>query len=231
MRLDKYLCDLDIGSRSQVKEIIKKKRVTVDGEVATNPAMALADTSKVYLDGELLTYEEFRYFMLNKPQGVVSATEDGKEKTVMELLGNENIKGMFPVGRLDKDTEGLLLITNDGKLAHNLLSPKKHVEKCYYVELLEDIKSEDIKQLEAGVDIGDDTVTLPARVEAINKKAIYLTITEGRYHQVKRMLEAVNNKVVFLKRVSFGTLTLDEELKTGEYRRLYADELIMLSLK
>lgn len=231
MRLDKYLCDLDIGSRSQVKEIIKKKRVTVDREVATNPAMALADTSKVYLDGELLTYEEFRYFMLNKPQGVVSATEDGKEKTVMELLGNENIKGMFPVGRLDKDTEGLLLITNDGKLAHNLLSPKKHVEKCYYVELLEDIKSEDIKQLESGVDIGDDTVTLPARVEAINKKTIYLTITEGRYHQVKRMLEAVNNKVVFLKRVSFGTLTLDEELKTGEYRRLYADELIMLSLK
>lgn len=231
MRIDKYLCDLGIGSRSEVKNIIRGKKVRVEDEIITNPALNISDTAKVYLNGELLKYEEYRYYMLNKPQGVITATEDLNEKTVMDILSSENTKGMFPVGRLDKDTEGLLLITNDGQLAHRLLSPKKHVEKCYYVELLEDIKKEDIKQLEEGVDIGDDTITLPAKVSAISRKAIYLTITEGRYHQVKRMLEAVKNKVVFLRRISFGTLTLEDDLKVGEYRRLDEDELIMLKLK
>lgn len=231
IRLDKYLCDMNIGTRSEVKDIIRKMRVTVDGKVCKDPATKVDENSHVALDGEEFMYEEFRYYMLNKPAGVISATEDDRDKTVIDILEGENTKGLFPVGRLDKDTEGLLLITNDGDMSHRLLSPKKHVDKCYYVELAEPIDKDAIADLKEGVDIGDDELTLPAKVEAINPRAIYLTITEGRYHQVKRMMQAVGNEVTYLKRVSFGPLELDKDLPLGAYRRLEADEIMMLQIK
>lgn len=231
MRLDKYLCELGKGTRSEVKDLIKKKKVSVDGSIITDAGYQVNDNSEVMLDGEQLMYEEFRYYMLNKPAGVVSATEDNIDKTVIDLLEGENIRGLFPVGRLDKDTEGLLLITNDGDMSHRLLSPKKHVDKCYYVELVNKIDKESIVRLTEGVDIGDDELTLPAKVEAISPTSVYLTITEGRYHQVKRMMLAVDNEVKFLKRVSFGPLELDKNLKPGEYRRLDDDEILMLQIK
>ncbi len=222
---------MNIGTRSEVKELIRKKLVTVNGTVITDPGTQVNEEMDVAVKGESLKYEEFRYFMLNKPAGVVSATEDNIDKTVIDLLQGENTKGLFPVGRLDKDTEGLLLITNDGELSHRMLSPRKHVDKCYYVELLYPITKEDIRELTAGVDIGDDELTHPARIEAITTTSIYLTITEGRFHQVKRMMKAVNNEVTFLKRVSFGPLELDKSLQPGEYRRLDDDEIMMLQIK
>ena len=230
IRLDKYLCDLNIGSRSEIKEYIRKKLITVDGAIASDPGMRISEDSAVTYRGEPLIYKKFRYYMLNKPKGVVSATQDNIDTTVLDLLKDINTRDMFPVGRLDKDTEGLLIITNDGEMSHRLLSPKNHVEKCYLVHLKHNITSDDIKTLCMGVDIGDDTITLPAKVEAIATDRIYLTITEGRYHQVKRMLEAVDNKVVFLKRVSFGPLELDPSLSPGEYRELDESEIIMLNL-
>lgn len=230
IRIDKYLCDMSIGSRSEIKEYIRKKLITVDGVVVTDPGMKISEDSAVTFKGEPLQYKQFRYYMLNKPQGVVSATKDNIDTTVMDLLKGVNTRDMFPVGRLDKDTEGLLIITNDGELSHRLLSPRSHVDKCYLVQLMHSITADDIKSLSKGVDIGDDTLTLPAKVEAIAADRIYLTITEGRYHQVKRMLEAVGNKVVFLKRVSFGPLELDSGLAPGQYRELDDSEIIMLNL-
>lgn len=230
IRIDKYLCDISIGSRSEIKEYIRKKLITVDGVVVTDPGMKISEDSAVTFKGEPLQYKQFRYYMLNKPQGVVSATKDNIDTTVMDLLKGVNTRDMFPVGRLDKDTEGLLIITNDGELSHRLLSPRSHVDKCYLVQLMHSITADDIKSLSKGVDIGDDTLTLPAKVEAIAADRIYLTITEGRYHQVKRMLEAVGNKVVFLKRVSFGPLELDSDLAPGQYRELDDSEIIMLNL-
>ena len=230
IRLDKYLCDLNIGSRSEIKEYIRMKLISVNGVIASDPGMKIYEDSAVTYRGEPLIYKKFRYYMLNKPKGVVSATQDNIDTTVLDLLKDINTRDMFPVGRLDKDTEGLLIITNDGEMSHRLLSPKNHVEKCYLVHLKHNITSDDIKTLCMGVDIGDDTITLPAKVEAIATDRIYLTITEGRYHQVKRMLEAVDNKVVFLKRVSFGPLELDPSLSPGEYRELDESEIIMLNL-
>ena len=230
IRIDKYLCDMSIGSRSEIKEYIRKKLITVDGVVVTDPGMKISEDSAVTFKGEPLQYKQFRYYMLNKPQGVGSATKDNIDTTVMDLLKGVNTRDMFPVGRLDKDTEGLLIITNDGELSHRLLSPRSHVDKCYLVQLMHSITADDIKSLSKGVDIGDDTLTLPAKVEAIAADRIYLTITEGRYHQVKRMLEAVGNKVVFLKRVSFGPLELDSDLAPGQYRELDDSEIIMLNL-
>ena len=230
IRIDKYLCDMSIGSRSEIKEYIRKKLITVDVVVVTDPVMKISEDSAVTFKGEPLQYKQFRYYMLNKPQGVVSATKDNIDTTVMDLLKGVNTRDMFPVGRLDKDTEGLLIITNDGELSHRLLSPRSHVDKCYLVQLMHSITADDIKSLSKGVDIGDDTLTLPAKVEAIAADRIYLTITEGRYHQVKRMLEAVGNKVVFLKRVSFGPLELDSDLAPGQYRELDDSEIIMLNL-
>ena len=221
---------MSIGSRSEIKEYIRKKLITVDGVVVTDPGMKISEDSAVTFKGEPLQYKQFRYYMLNKPQGVVSATKDNIDTTVMDLLKDVNTRDMFPVGRLDKDTEGLLIITNDGELSHRLLSPRSHVDKCYLVQLMHSITADDIKSLIKGVDIGDDTLTLPAKVEAIAADRIYLTITEGRYHQVKRMLEAVGNKVVFLKRVSFGPLELDSDLAPGQYRELDDSEIIMLNL-
>lgn len=227
-RLDKFLCDKNIGTRSQVKVLIQKGLVTINGEVAKKADCKVSDKDVVCCQGEALSSEEFGYFMLNKPAGVISATEDENQKTVLDFFKNEPYKGLYPVGRLDKDTEGLLLITNDGPLGHQLLSPKKHVPKTYYAKLVHELSMADKETLESGVDIGEKNLTLPAKVEILEGTAVHITITEGKFHQVKRMFEAVDNQVVYLKRISMGSLMLDEALQLGEYRSLTEEELKLL---
>jgi len=230
-RIDKFLCDQNLGTRKQVKEFIKNGMVTINGETALKPEQHVDETAdEISFGGKVLNYSEFRYYMLYKPQDVVSATTDGSSVTVVDLLKPENVKGLAPVGRLDKDTEGLLLMTNDGMLTHNLLSPKKHVDKDYEVHLAHEITDAELKKLENGVDIGDETRTLPAvtyrdEPDAEGRCVIHLVLHEGRFHQVKRMLEAVGNEVLFLKRISMGSLKLDETLEPGEYRPLTVQEL------
>lgn len=230
MRLDKFLADLQIGTRSQVKMDLKKGLVTVNGEVVKKADIKIDETKdKICYLGKELSYQKFQYYMLHKPAGVVTATKDHVDKTVMDFFPKEAGKDLFPVGRLDKDTEGLLLITNDGELAHNLLSPKKHVPKTYYAICEGQISDEKLISLEHGVDIGDEKPTLPASVKLLeqheNRYSIELTITEGRFHQVKRMIEAIEGKVTYLKRLSMGTLILDEQLEKGAYRSLTQQEL------
>lgn len=226
MRLDKYLCDANIGTRSMVKTYIQKARISVNGETIKKPDYKVNEAKDVIcFDGKNISYQEFYYYMLNKPSGVVSATEDNKEKTVLDLLPANLRKNISPVGRLDKDTVGLLLLTNDGQLSHNLLSPKKHVEKTYLVHCEKSITESSIELLEAGVDIGEKNKTLPAKIKKIDDKKIELTICEGKFHQVKRMLEAVDNKVLFLKRISFKNLQLDEQLAEGQWRVLTEVEI------
>ena len=227
-RLDKFLCDKKIGTRSQVKVLIQKGLVTVNGEVVKKADAKVADTDTVCCQGEILSAGEFGYFMLNKPAGLISATEDPSQQTVIDLFKDEPYKGLYPVGRLDKDTEGLLLITNDGPLGHKLLSPKKHVPKTYYAKLAHELAREDIEALENGVDIGEKNLTLPAKIEVLDETAVYITITEGKFHQVKRMFESVSNKVLYLKRISMGNLCLDESLGLGEYRALREEEIALL---
>lgn len=225
MRLDRYLCELNIGTRSQVKEFIKKGLVSINGRTIRLADYRIEEqTDQIAFQGKTLTYQKYVYYMLNKPQGVVSATQDNTAGTVTELLAAEGRKDLFPVGRLDKDTEGLLLLTNDGKLAHRLLSPKKHVDKTYLVTVAHSLSEEDIRRLEQGVDIGEDRMTLPAKVAVQSERMIHLTIQEGKYHQVKRMLQAVDNQVTALKRIRFGKIILDEELAPGAYRPLTTQE-------
>ncbi len=225
LRLDKFLCDVKVGSRSQVKEYLKKGMVKVNGEVVKRPEFKVDEKKDgISFQGKEILYKRYVYYMLNKPKGVVSATRDAC-RTVTDLLKDTGYDDLFPVGRLDKDTEGLLLMTNDGNLAHNLLSPKKHVEKKYYVELERTLGEEDRKALETGVDIGEERLTLPAKVEQITETSIFLIITEGKYHQVKRMMQAVENEVVYLKRVAMGGIFLDENLPQGAYRELTEDEM------
>lgn len=229
VRLDKFLCDMELGTRSEVKIFLKKGFVTVDGVTQKTPDFKIdPDTHEIAFQGKVLTYQEFYYYMLHKPAGVITATEDKVQKTVMSLLGEDARKDMFPVGRLDKDTEGLLLITNDGELSHALLSPRKHVPKIYLVEVPEKLDLGQIEALEQGVDIGDDKKTLRAMVEILDDTHIHLTICEGRYHQVKRMLQAVGSEVLYLKRVTFGALVLDETLEKGSYRALTEEEITAL---
>lgn len=242
MRLDKYLGDHNLGTRKQIKEYLKNGRCTVNGVVAVKPDVHIDENSdEIAFDGRVLSYARFHYFMLYKPAGVVSATNDKRNTTVLDLLKEENIRDLSPCGRLDIDTEGLLLITDDGVLIHKLLSPKKHVDKVYEVHIDHELSEDDIKRLTDGVDIGDKNddgsvkVTLPARVNAKGSDpdgnpVIELTIHEGRFHQVKRMLEAVGNEVLFLKRLSMGPLFLDENLEPGEYRALTDEELKKLGL-
>lgn len=240
IRLDKYLCDAGIGTRSSVKELIKKGRVKVDGEVCKKPEEKIDEkTAIVDCDGQNIIYEEHTYLMFYKPQGIVSATEDKKDETVLDFLkraweARENRpfpKNLFPVGRLDKDTEGLLLLTNDGALAHALLSPKKHVVKTYEVTVEKPLHAEEILTLECGVDIGDEKPTMPARVNVLADGKLRLSIMEGRFHQVKRMLAAVGNKVIHLKRLRMGTLYLDETMNPGDYRPLTGEEVQSLKDK
>ena len=229
VRLDKFLCDMELGTRSEVKIYLKKGFVTVDDTIQKSPDYKInPDTHEISFQGKVLNYQEFYYYMLHKPAGVITATEDKAHETVMSLLGENARKDLFPVGRLDKDTEGLLLITNDGELSHALLSPRKHVPKTYFVEVPKKLDLGQIEALEQGLDIGDDKKTLPAKVEILDDTHIHLTICEGRYHQVKRMLKAVGSEVLYLKRVSFGTLTLDDTLEKGNYRALTEEEITAL---
>lgn len=217
MRLDKFLVECGIGSRTEVKKILGNGQVKVNGAIIKSPKEQIDEIKdKITCKNEDLEYKEFRYYVMHKPSGYITAIEDYKEKTVMEILPEWVIrKDLFPVGRLDKDTEGLLLFTNNGRLSHDLLSPKKHVDKIYEVHLRESISDENIKKLESGVIILDNYFTKEAKVNKVEDNKILLTITEGKYHQVKEMLKAVGNEVVYLKRLSFGKLELGS-LKKGE---------------
>lgn len=229
MRLDKYLCDLNIASRKELKKIIKSGCVTVNGKTVYDSAFHVSElTDIISYNGRALAYNKFVYYMLNKPSGVVSATQDNIDTTVVDLLKKENIKNLFPVGRLDKDTTGLLILTNDGELAHKLTSPSHHVSKKYYVKIEHSLSDSDICRLESGIELTGDGITKPAKVETISESEIYLTITEGKYHQVKRMLAAVGNQVIALKRISMGKLILDPDLSEGCYRLLSNNEIEIL---
>lgn len=226
MRLDKYLCECLGETRSGVKKIIGSGKVTVNGQAVKKADIQIDENSdNVEYLGKKLVYEKFVYYMLNKPEGIVSANNDDRFITVIDLFKKEGRKNLSCVGRLDKDTTGLLIVTDDGNLLHNLTSPKKKVIKEYLVDIAHSLTEEDIDSLEKGVDIGDDKPTAPATVNVVDEKTIILSITEGRFHEVKRMLQAVSNEVLSLKRLSMGGVRLDEELHPGEYRRLTAEEL------
>lgn len=227
MRLDKYLADMGVGTRSQVKELIRKGRVTVDGSPEKDPGRKLADRNQVAVQGQTVGYVEYEYFMLNKPQGVVSATEDSRYPTVISLIKGGRRKDLFPVGRLDIDTEGLLLITNDGALAHRLLSPSHHVDKQYQVWVDGVIPEAAVEQMAQGILLhegSEEKRTMPAKLEILGMNQAYLTIQEGRFHQVKRMFAAIGLHVTGLKRLRMGPLVLDPGLAAGEYRPLTVEE-------
>lgn len=232
LRLDKYLADMGIGTRSETKDYIRRGRVCVNGETIRTGDMKInCDEDLVTFDQKPVGYVGQEYYMLNKPAGVVSSTSDKFFKTVVDLIENPARKDLFPVGRLDKDTEGLLLITNDGALAHKLLSPKKHVGKVYYAEVSGCVTMEDVKQFSEGLKLEEGFTTLPAELKIIESDAISkieLTIYEGKFHQVKRMFEAVDKKVIYLKRLSMGDLVLDSKLAAGQYRALTEEELFLL---
>lgn len=226
MRLDKFLTECGLGSRREVKKLLDNGKVQVNGVIVKNPQTNIKENGDIIeYEGNKLEYKEFRYYIMNKKAGYITATEDPKEKTVMELLPEWVIKkDLAPVGRLDKDTEGLLLFTNDGKLAHSLLSPKKHVDKTYYAKLEKEIGEEEIKKLENGVDIGG-YITQLAKAKIVGEKEIELIIREGKFHQVKKMLEAVNNKVIYLKRLTFGKLEL-RNMELGEVIEIELKDII-----
>lgn len=232
LRLDKYLADMGVGSRSQIKQMVRKGQISLNGDIVKKPETKVnIQTDQVAVLGNIITYQKYRYILLHKPAGLVSATEDKREKTVLDLLPQEMQKDMFPVGRLDKDTEGLLLLTNDGDLAHRLLSPKKHVDKTYYAKIEGKVTESDGLAFEEGVDIGDEKKTMPAKLQILSSdeiSEILLTIQEGRFHQVKRMFQAVGKKVMYLKRVSMGPLHLESELSIGAFRELTEEELLKL---
>lgn len=232
IRLDKYLADMEIGTRSQVKQYLKKGLVTVNGELEKRPERKIDENNDtVAFQGKPVVYSEFVYYMFHKPAGCVSATKDNQHKTVLDFLGDAPGKDLFPVGRLDIDTEGLLLITNDGPLCHELLSPVKHVPKTYYARVQGRVTEADVQLFRQGVDIGDDDKTAPAELEIITSdeiSEIRLTITEGRFHQVKRMFTAIGDEVIYLKRLSMGNVLLDAALQPGEYRTLTEEELVSL---
>src|SRR5690625_1632107 len=227
MRLDKVLAHMGFGSRKEVKELIKKSKVTVNdyvmksGKYNVNPYEDEIMVNHIPVD-----YRKYIYIMLHKPAGFLSATEDVKDQTVVELLDPEfQLFDPFPVGRLDKDTEGLLLLTNDGQLAHELLSPKKEVNKTYLVEVEKNLTTENVQHFLDGVTLEDGYQAKPAKLQILDERQAKITITEGKCHQVKRMFKAVGNKVIYLKRLSMGSLQLDEQVKKGNYRELTEDEL------
>ena len=224
-RLDKILSNSGLGTRKEVKKFIKYGAVKVDGKIATSADMKVdPDSCEITVNGEKLVYKEFIYLMLNKPDGYVSATEDNVYPTVTELVPEEYMHyNIFPVGRLDVDTEGLLILTNDGKFAHNVTSPKKHIAKKYFVIPEHPITEDDKKAFEAGMDLGDFTA-MPAKLEECDG-GCYATIFEGKFHQVKRMFEKINNSVTYLKRVRIGSLELDDKLNIGEMKELTEGEI------
>lgn len=234
LRLDKYLADAGTGTRSEVKRYIQKQRVQVNGEMERDPSRKIdPDLDQICLDGQRVKVSQLEYYLLHKPAGCVSATRDNSgQKTVMDYVPAAR-KDLFPVGRLDKDTEGLLLVTNDGQLAHALLSPKRHVPKTYYALVRGRMDSEDAEIFRGGVDFGEKKPALPAKLRILDVKETEegwitqaeITIREGKYHQVKRMVQAVGKEVIYLRRISMGSLRLEEELKKGQCRPLREDEI------
>lgn len=233
IRLDKYISETGKGTRSRVKEMIKKGLVTVNDEVVKKPEYKINEQSdEVFISGCKVDYIRYEYFMLNKPAGYISATEDKKEKTVLELIKDSCRKDLFPVGRLDKDTEGLLIISNDGAMAHEILSPKKHVDKVYYAKIEGNVMKEHVEMFKEGIDIGEKKKTLPAELIIISSgdiSEVEITIREGKFHQVKRMFLAIGMKVIYLKRIKMGNIILDESLDKGEYRMLNDEEIRALT--
>lgn len=233
MRIDKLLANTGYGSRKEVKKLLKSGSVTVEGDIVKDPkTQVIPEQQSIYVYGEEVHYREFIYLMMNKPVDVISATEDVREKTVIDLLHPDDaVMSPFPVGRLDKDTEGLLLLTNDGKLAHQLLSPKKDVPKTYFAVVKGFVNEDDKVAFQQGVTLDDGYETKPGFLEILKageRSDIELTITEGKFHQVKRMFAAVGKQVIYLKRISMGPLQLDEELALGEYRALTEEEVVQL---
>ena len=240
MRLDKLLGHMGCGTRSELKRMAKNGQITVNDRVVKDSGLQVdPDRDVIALDGEVIQYREFIYIMLHKPSGVISATEDTRDKTVIDLLPDElRIFEPFPVGRLDKDTEGLLLLSNDGKLAHDLLSPRKHVPKTYYARVSGYVDEADVAAFQQGVVLDDGYHTQPAQLVILSREEdaangetlsmIEVTITEGKFHQVKRMFEAVGKRVVYLKRLTMGPLSLDPKLKLGQWRELTANEVAEL---
>ncbi|MBO6166656.1 MAG: rRNA pseudouridine synthase [Eubacterium sp.] len=233
-RLDKILADSGLGTRSSVRNLIKSGKIKVNDVTQKDPGRKVdTDKDRITYGGEDISYSEMVYYMLNKPAGVITATEDKNQKTVLDLITDKKRRDLFPVGRLDKDTVGLLLITNDGALSHRLLAPGKHVAKKYLVRVDGIITEEVSSAICSGVDIGDDKPTAPAELDTIKQiedtdAVIYeavIKITEGRYHQIKRMFEAFGLNVIYLKRLSMGSLTLDPDLKEGEWRYLTDEEI------
>jgi len=231
MRLDKYLSDMGLASRSDIKKEIRKGLVLVNGEIIRDSSFSVPLHASVSYRGEEVCYEEFTYYMMNKPIGVLSSTEDRKQKTVLDLITEKHRKDLFPVGRLDKDSEGLILIMNDGQLAHTLLSPKNHIEKRYYIEIPVLLEDSDIAPLRFGIQYDKDLIAEPAKVRILSaekeKTAIEIIITEGKFHQIKKMFLALSENYVVtkLKRLSMGKVVLDENLAPGDYRRLSAEEI------
>ncbi len=244
MRLDRFLANSGVGTRKEVKDLLKKRKIKVNGAIIIDGSIHVRENEdEVEYNGKIVNYKPFIYIIMNKPEGVISATEDREHKTVIDLLeGKYRTYSLFPVGRLDIDTEGLLILTNDGILAHNLLSPNRHVEKKYFVRLKNPLLNEDIEKLEKGIELENGVVTKSAKVEilennfdSINREtgekktsSANIIISEGKYHQVKRMFKAVNNKVEYLKRIQMGQLKLDKNLGLGEYRELTEEELELL---
>lgn len=236
MRLDKFLADMEFGSRKEVKQFIKKGRVKVNGVICKSDKTQVDELNDhILFDDELVHYQNQFYYILHKPQGVISATVDNFDETVVDLLDDDVFReDLFPVGRLDKDTEGLLILTNDGALAHQLLSPKKHVEKAYYAKVSGQMTPEDVVAFKQGLTIDQKEVCLPAELtilsydEALDESEIELVLHEGKFHQVKRMVQAVGKEVTYLKRIRMGQLVLPSDLALGEYRELSTTELEQL---
>lgn len=231
IRLDKFLADMQVGTRSGVKEMIRKGRIEVDNNKVMSTNTKISMDSLVKVDGRIIKYTSFEYYMLNKPAGVLSAARDKNQTTVLDLIKDRQRKDLFPVGRLDKDTYGLLLITNDGELAHRLLAPKSHVDKVYYAQIKGIVNAETVRAFEEGVYIEPDIKALPAALEIIStdeeaqSSKVLVTIHEGKFHQVKKMFLSQNMEVTFLKRLSMGSLKLDESLGYGDYRKLTNKEI------
>jgi 16S rRNA pseudouridine516 synthase len=239
MRLDKFLADVGLGSRKEVKQLLKKGLITVNEQMIKDGKQQInEEQDQIAFADEVLVYQRYYYYLLNKPQGVISATEDNRDQTVIDLLKDEDYRAdLFPVGRLDKDTEGLLLLTNDGQLAHRLLSPKKHVDKEYFAKVQGIVTEADVQRFAEGFSLLNGEQVKPSKlmIKAVDSGAgtsdIQLIIQEGKFHQVKRMFEAVDKKVVYLKRLRMGNLWLDEALALGDYRTLTEAELRLLENK
>lgn len=233
MRIDKFFSEMNIGSRKEIKEAVKKGRIKVNDVVIKSSDLKISpEFDEIYYDNKLVKYVEYEYFIMNKPGGVVSATKDDADTTVIDLIKTNIREDIFPMGRLDKDTEGLLIITNDGDMAHRLLSPSNHVKKIYFARIEGKVTDNDVLKFKEGLTLKDGTVTKPSELKIILSdeiSEIELTIYEGKYHQVKRMFASVGKKVIYLKRICMGDLYLDESLKPGEYRELTKEELKKLN--